>query len=103
MSVDTTVPAVAAGLIGGYGAARFSGRRELGGVALAAAGAYSTKQWASRGPAVAAGLLGAYLTAFGVSHPLAKKMGAWPAVFTVTAAATGLTLAVTNKVPQRKS
>jgi hypothetical protein len=32
----------------------------------------------------AAGLTGMYITAFGASHPLAKKIGAWPAVFTVT-------------------
>jgi hypothetical protein len=32
-------------------------------------------------------LLGGYLAAFGVSHPLAKKIGAWPSVFTVAAAA----------------
>ena len=34
-----------------------------------------------------AGLLGTtYLAAFGTSHGLAKKIGAWPAVITVTAA-----------------
>lgn len=103
MSVDSTVPVVASGLIGGYGIARYSGRRELGGVALAAAGAYCTRQWLHRGPVVAAGLLGTYLGAFGASHPLAKKLGAWPSVFTVTAATAGITLAVTGAVPQRNS
>jgi hypothetical protein len=32
-------------------------------------------------------LVGTYAIAFGVSHPLAKKLGAWPSVLTVTAAA----------------
>jgi len=26
------------------------------------------------------------VAAFGLSHPLAKKLGAWPSVYTVTAA-----------------
>jgi hypothetical protein len=38
---------------------------------------------------VAVGLTGTFLGAFGVSHPLAKKMGAWPSVITVTAVAAG--------------
>ena len=37
-----------------------------------------------------AGLLGAYIGAFGASHPAAKKIGAWPAVLSVTAVASGL-------------
>jgi len=31
-------------------------------------------------------LTAVYLGAFGAAHPLAKKLGAWPAVYTVTAA-----------------
>jgi hypothetical protein len=34
-------------------------------------------------------LLGAYLGGFGASHPLAKKIGAWPSVFTVAAVSAG--------------
>ena len=34
----------------------------------------------------AALLTGAYTAAFGLSHPLAKKIGAWPAVFTAAGA-----------------
>lgn len=96
MSIDPSVPAVAAGLIGGFAVARYTGRRELGGVALAAGGVLAGRRWLHRGPAVTAGLSAAYLGAFGVSHPLAKKLGAWPAVLTVTAAAAGLTAAVTS-------
>ncbi|MCH5644395.1 hypothetical protein [Gordonia sp. ABSL49_1] len=97
MSVSPTVPVVVAGLIGGYGAARFSGRRELGGVVLAAAGAYCTREWARQSPAVAGGLLATYLAAFGASHPLAKKIGAWPSVLAVTGATAATTYAVTSR------
>jgi hypothetical protein len=88
--VSATAPVVAAGLVGGYAVARYSGRRELGGVVLAAAAAWCGRTWLrSSGPATA-GLLGAtYLGAFGASHPLAKKVGAWPSVGLVTAAAAG--------------
>jgi hypothetical protein len=88
--MSTTAPVVAAGLVGGYAVARYSGRRELGGVVLAVAGARCGRSWLrSSGPATA-GLLGAtYLAAFGASHPLAKKVGAWPSVGIVTALASG--------------
>lgn len=84
-----TAPLVAAGLVGGYATARYSGRRELGGAVLAAAGAAAGRTWAREaGPATAALLGGTYLVAFGASHPLAKKVGAWPSVGIVTAVAT---------------
>lgn len=74
----------ASGLIGGYGVARWTRRRELGGVALATAGALAAREWRRRaGTGTAAALTGAYVAAFAGSHPLAKKLGAWPAVFTV--------------------
>ncbi|MFW0782966.1 hypothetical protein AAFP35_00465 [Gordonia sp. CPCC 206044] len=97
MSIDSTVLVSSAGLVGGYAAARFSGRRELGGLVLAGAGAWCTRQWARQTPAAAAGLLAGYLGAFGLSHPLAKKIGAWPSVLTVTAATAGAAQAVTRK------
>lgn len=97
MAIDSSVPAVAAGLIGGYAVARYTGRRALGGVALAAAGAAAGRTWLPRGTAVTAGLSAVYLGAFGVSHPLAKKIGAWPSVLACTAATTALTAAVTAR------
>jgi hypothetical protein len=85
-----TSPVVASGLIGGFAIARYSGRRELGGIFLAACGAWSGREWnRAGGPALAAGLGLTYVAAFGVSHPLAKKIGAWPSVFAVTAVAAG--------------
>ncbi|MGV9709478.1 hypothetical protein ACWDTI_02275 [Gordonia sp. NPDC003424] len=97
MSISPTVLVSSAGLVGGYAAARFSGRRELGGVVLAGAGAWCTHEWAKQGPVVAGGLLATYLGAFGASHPLAKQIGAWPSVFAVTAATAGTTYAVTRR------
>lgn len=74
----------AGGLIGGYGVARWTRKRALGGVALAAAGALAAREWNARsGPGVATALTGAYVAAFAGSHPLARKLGAWPAVLTV--------------------
>ncbi|TIC86415.1 hypothetical protein [Nocardioides sp. GY 10127] len=89
MRVPTSV-LVSAGLVGGYATARFTGVRPLGGVVLAAAGAASAVTWSKDvGPARTAGLLGLYLGAFGGSHPLAKKIGAWPSVGVVTAVTAG--------------
>lgn len=85
-----TAPVVALGLVGGWLAARETGIRPLGGVVLAAAGLYAGRTWlARRGPATTAVLGATYVVGFGLSHPLAKKIGAWPAVLTVTAAAAG--------------
>lgn len=74
-----------AGLIGGYQTARATKNRQLGGAILAAAGAAAFLGWKKNaGTGTAAALTATYLAAFGASHPLAKKMGAWPAVYTVT-------------------
>jgi hypothetical protein len=84
MAGVTATAAAAGGLVGGYAVARWTGRRELGGAALAAAGAVAARQWRrAAGPVPAAALTGAYVAAFAGSHPLAKRVGAWPAVLTV--------------------
>ncbi|MEV8315306.1 hypothetical protein AB0Q95_14140 [Streptomyces sp. NPDC059900] len=83
----TKVPAAAvaaSGLVGGFAVARWTKKRPLGGVVLAAAGAAAAQQWRQNaGPKTAAALSTAYVAAFAGSHPLAKKIGAWPAVFGV--------------------
>jgi hypothetical protein len=90
MDAPPTAPVVATGLVGGFAVARYSGRRELGGLFLAACGVWSARQWnRAGGPALAVGLGLTYAGAFGVSHPLAKRIGAWPSVFAVTAVAAG--------------
>ncbi|RLY94380.1 hypothetical protein EAE32_04090 [Kocuria tytonicola] len=77
---------VGAGLVGGYGVARATGVRSLGGVVLAVCGAAAGRTWlASGGPATATNLGILYGASFGLSHPLAKKLGAWPSVLTVAA------------------
>ncbi len=82
-----TAPVVAFGLVGGYLVARESGIRPLGGLVLAGAGLLAGRTWlAKKGPAVAGALGALYLLGFGASHPLAKKIGAWPSVAVVTAA-----------------
>jgi hypothetical protein len=93
-----TAPVVATGLVGGFAIARYSGRRELGGLLLAGCGVWSAREWARKGgPGLAIGLGLTYAGAFGVSHPLAKKIGAWPAVFTVTAVAAGAAAALADR------
>ncbi|WJV48480.1 hypothetical protein [Streptomyces flavofungini] len=74
----------ATGLVGGYAVARFTKKRPLGGAVLAVAGAAAAQQWRRQaGGKAAAALSAAYVAGFAGSHPLAKKVGAWPAVFGV--------------------
>jgi len=82
---------VAAGsLLAGYLVARQTGVRPLGGGVLAAAGAWCARKWTRRaGPGRATALLGVYGAAFVASHPLAKRIGAWPAVLAAAAASGG--------------
>ncbi|MFC9232772.1 hypothetical protein ACFTZI_28065 [Streptomyces decoyicus] len=95
-----TAAVAATGLVGGYATARWTKKRPLGGVALAAAGAVAAKGWQQKaGNATAAALSGAYVAAFAGSHPLAKKIGAWPSVFAV---AGGVALASWVAVDRRK-
>lgn len=83
----STAPIVAVGLVGGYLTARETGIRPLGGVVLAAAGAYAARTWwLKKGWPTATALSLGYLGGFGLSHPLAKQIGAWPSVLTVAAA-----------------
>lgn len=85
-----TAPLLAAGLVGGFAAAQRTGVRPLGGAAMLGANAVSARQWYAVGGApLAVGLTAAYWTAMGVAHPLAKKVGTWPSVLGVSAAAAG--------------
>jgi hypothetical protein len=95
-----TAPLVALGLLGGYAVARETGIRPLGGVVLAAAGAYAGRTWlARRGPAVTVALSALYVLGFGASHPLAKRIGAWPSVLAVTAASSAASWALVDRRP----
>ncbi|MFI5754487.1 hypothetical protein [Streptomyces sp. NPDC051569] len=88
----------ASGIVGGYGIARWTKKRPLGGVALAAAGVVAARQWQqSGGTKAAVGLTATYVAAFAGSHPLARKLGAWPAVFTVAGGVAVASWAVTRR------
>ncbi|MFB7493943.1 hypothetical protein ACFC09_04420 [Streptomyces sp. NPDC056161] len=88
----------AGGLVGGYGVARWTKKRQLGGAVLAVAGAAAAQQWHRAAGAKAAGALGAaYVAAFAGSHPLAKKVGAWPSVFGVAGAVALASWAVADR------
>jgi hypothetical protein len=98
METPPTAAVVATGLVGGYSIARFSGRRELGGIFLAGCGLWSAREWNRRGgPGLALPLGLLYAGAFGASHPLAKRIGAWPSVFAVTAVASGAAAALADR------
>ncbi|MEU6059737.1 hypothetical protein [Streptomyces sp. NPDC047097] len=89
----------ASGLVGGYAVARWTRKRPLGGVALAAAGTVAAREWTrDSGGKAAAALTAAYVAAFAGSHPLAKKVGAWPAVFSVAGAMAAASWAVGRNV-----
>lgn len=88
----------ASGLVGGYGVARWTRKRQLGGAVLAVAGTAAATQWRQQAGGKAAGALtAAYVAAFGASHPLAKKVGAWPAVFGVAGAVALASWAVADR------
>ncbi|MFH8367670.1 hypothetical protein [Streptomyces sp. NPDC018031] len=88
----------AGGLVGGYGVARWTKKRPLGGVALAAAGAVAARSWrAKAGTGTAAALSGLYVAAFAGSHPLARKVGAWPSVFAVAGAVAAASWAAADR------
>ena len=94
--------ASAAGLLGGYKVASTTGHRPLGGAVLGLAGFIAFKNWKRKaGVGRATFLTGVYLSAFGYSHPLAKKIGAWPAVYTVTGVTALLSLIVGRKRKQK--
>ncbi len=93
-----TAPVVAAGLVGGYVVARETEIRPLGGAVLAAAGVVAGRQWLRAvGPAGTAALAAVYLGGFGLSHPLAKRIGAWPAVLTAAGVSAAAALVVADR------
>jgi hypothetical protein len=84
-------------LIGGYSVARFSGKRPAGGAVLLTGGAAAAwNWWRTAGPAPAVANSVILLGAFGVSHPLAKRIGAWPSVLAVSAVTAVATYAIAS-------
>jgi len=81
-----TAPVAAGSLIAGYAVAVGSGSRPLGGLVMAAGGVWCISRWERRNgrrTAVALGCVG--LSAFVLSHVLARAIGAWPSVLLVSA------------------
>lgn len=76
-----------AGLIGGFAVAQASKHRHWGGMVAAGAGLGAVETCRRRAGVIPALALGTtYAGALYSSHPLAKKLGAWPSVFAVTGA-----------------
>ncbi|MEU3017527.1 hypothetical protein ABZ635_09075 [Nocardiopsis sp. NPDC007018] len=98
MSAVPSAVLTTAGLIGGYSVARATGNRPLGGAVLAGFGAAAFETTRRGSGMGAAGVLTAvYVAAFGLSHPLAKRVGAWPAVLGVTAATAAVAVAAGDR------
>ncbi|MFG2295347.1 hypothetical protein [Streptomyces sp. NPDC048603] len=98
MAQVPTSAVAAAGLVGGYAVARFTRKRPLGGVVLGAAGLAAGREWYRRAGTPAAAALGTlYVAAFAGSHPLAKKIGAWPAVLGVAGVVATASWAVADR------
>lgn len=89
---------VAAGsLVAGFAVAQATDVRALGGVVLLAGAAWCGTRWWRRGPVPAVGLLAGYTGAFVGSHVLAREIGAWPAVLTVSAAVAAASWVVVDR------
>ncbi|NHC45342.1 hypothetical protein [Motilibacter aurantiacus] len=87
MSAIPTSVISAGSLLGGYLTGRATGVRPAGGVVLLAGAVACGRRWRRTvGPARTAALLATYVGAFGASHPLAKRIGAWPSVAVATGA-----------------
>jgi hypothetical protein len=93
-----TAAVTAGSLIGGWQLARRTGIRPLGGVVLAAGGVLAGREWVRRtSPAVTGALVATYVGAFAASHPLAKRIGAWPSVLVVSAVTAAASWAVADR------
>jgi hypothetical protein len=73
--------------VAGYGIARTTGQRPLGGLVLAAGTAWCAREWVRRrGTPTALALTGIQVCAFVASHRLARNLGAWPSVLATSMA-----------------
>ncbi len=84
----STAPVAAGSILGGFLLARRARTRSSGLLVLVPAAAWCARRWKrSAGPGATVGLLGLYVAAVGGPHPLARKLGTWPAVAAASAVA----------------
>ncbi len=97
-----TAAVTAGSLISGWQLARRTGIRPLGGAVLAVGGVLAGREWARKTnvPTTTA-LVATYVGAFGLSHPLAKKIGAWPSVLVVSAVTAAASYAASDRRASR--
>ena len=100
-----TAPVAAGSLVAGYLTARETGIRPLGGVVLAGAARMvcGAPGASDAGTPTAGALLGVYAGAFVASHPLAKRVGAWPAVLAAAATSGAAALGARGSPPAQLS
>lgn len=88
-------------LILGFAVADVTGVRPLGGIVLFLAALWCGLEWRrTRGLGVALGLVAVYLVAFGLSHPLGREVGSWPAVLAVALVVGAVVWAATARHPR---
>lgn len=93
-----TAPLTVLGLAGGFVLAQQTGNRPLGGALFAAVGGYAARTWLRQGAPTAAALGLTYAASMGLSHPLAKKVGAWPSIAIVSAVSAGAAYALSDRL-----
>ncbi len=99
-----TAPVAAGSLVVGYLVARERGVRPLGGAVLTGAGAWCAQRWRRRaGTGRSVALVGVYVSSFGLSHPLGKRIGAWPAVLSAAAASGGASWLLADRRTSRRT
>jgi hypothetical protein len=94
----STSVAVATGLLGGFVIGRMTKRPGLADVIFGSVGVLVGTQWLqNRGPATATVLGGVYVGAIGLTHVVASRVGALPAVAVVSSVAAFAAYALHDK------
>jgi len=93
-----TAPVAAASMLGSYIIASRVGSQSGALVAMIGPLGWCAATWRrDRGTSAAAVLTGVYLGAFALSHPLARRVGAWSSVLGATAVTGAATHAVADR------
>ena len=93
-----TAPVAGGSLIVGFAVARYTKIRPLGGIPLALGGGWCAQEWyRRRGRPTALALGSIYLAGFVGSHPLGRRIGAWPSVLTVAGVSSAAAWALADR------